>query len=40
MAKEAKGRDDYIPHPEHRAFRKLLRPHLRKVLVIDYMAKD
>jgi len=35
VAKDAKGRDDYLPHPEHRAFGKLLRPHLKKVLVID-----
>ncbi len=32
-------RDAYLPHPEHKAFGKLLRPILDKVLVIDYIAK-
>lgn len=26
----------YLPHPEHKAFGKLLGPHLEKVLVVDY----
>jgi hypothetical protein len=30
----------YLPHPAHKAFGKLLHPHLDKVLVIDYIAKD
>ena len=30
------GRDAYLPHPEHKAFGKLLGPHLDKVLVIDF----
>ncbi len=37
---DAKGRDAYLPHPAHKAFVKLLRPHLDKVLVIDYVAKQ
>ncbi|MCB0089707.1 MAG: Dabb family protein [Caldilineaceae bacterium] len=32
------GRDAYLPHPDHRAFGALLRPHLDKVLVFDYWA--
>ena len=29
----------YLPHPEHKNFGKILRPHLDKVLVIDFVAK-
>jgi len=29
----------YLPHPEHKAFGKLLGPHLDKVLVIDYWTR-
>lgn len=29
-------RDAYLPHPDHTAFGALLRPHLEKVLVVDY----
>ncbi len=36
----AKDRDAYLPHPAHKAFGKLLRPCLDKVLVIDFVAKD
>ncbi len=32
-------RDAYLPHPDHKAFGKLLRPILDKVLVVDYVAK-
>lgn len=32
-------RDAYLPHPAHRAFVNLLRPHLEKVLVFDYWAQ-
>jgi len=35
-----KGRDAYLPHPAHKAFGKVLRPYLDKVLVIDFVAKD
>ena len=32
-------RAKYLPHPAHKEFVKLLRPHLDKVLVIDYVAQ-
>ena len=32
-------RTAYLPHPDHKAFGKLLGPHLEKVLVIDYWTK-
>ncbi|MEZ4863112.1 MAG: Dabb family protein [Caldilineaceae bacterium] len=35
----AAGRDAYLPHPDHRAFGAILRPHLEKVLVLDYWAR-
>jgi hypothetical protein len=35
----AKDRDAYLPHPAHKAFGKVLRPYLDKVLVIDFVAK-
>lgn len=35
---DAKGRETYLPHPAHQAFVALLKPHLEKVLVIDYKA--
>ncbi len=38
--KDAKGRAVYLPHPAHKAFVKVLGPHLDKVLVIDYVAKE
>ena len=34
----AKDREIYLPHPAHQAFVALLKPHLEKVLVIDYKA--
>lgn len=34
-----KDRDIYLPHPAHKAFGKILRPHLDKVLVFDYYTK-
>ena len=36
--RDAAGRDAYLPHPAHRAFGQLLRPHLANVLVLDYWA--
>lgn len=33
-------RDTYLPHPAHEAFGNILRPHLEKVLVVDYWAKS
>jgi len=37
--RDEKGRNTYLPHPAHKAFVKLLKPHLDKVLVVDYWAK-
>jgi hypothetical protein len=34
-----KDRDDYLVHPDHKAFVEILKPHLDKVTVIDYWAK-
>ena len=34
-----KDRDDYLVHPEHKAFVEVLKPHLDKVTVIDYWTK-
>lgn len=33
-----KDREEYLPHPAHKAFVDVLKPHLDKVLVIDYWA--
>jgi hypothetical protein len=33
-----KDRQEYLPHPAHKAFVDVLTPHLDKVLVIDYWA--
>ena len=33
------GREKYLPHPAHKAFVKLLMPHLEKVFVVDYFAQ-
>lgn len=35
-----KDREVYLPHPDHKAFGKLLRPHLEKVTVVDYWAAE
>lgn len=32
-------RDAYLPHPEHKNFVTILKPHLDKVLVVDYKAQ-
>lgn len=34
-----KGRDDYLPHPAHKEFVKLVGPHLADVLVVDYWSR-
>ena len=34
-----KDRDDYLVHPDHKAFVDVLRPHLDKVTVLDYWTK-
>lgn len=36
--KSEKDREIYLPHPAHKAFVEVLKPHLDKVLVIDYWA--
>jgi hypothetical protein len=36
---DEKGRDEYLPHPDHKEFGKLVGPHLDKVLVVDYWTK-
>lgn len=33
------GRAAYLPHPAHKAFGKVLGPHLDKVFVVDYWAE-
>ncbi len=33
------GRAIYLPHPDHKAFGKVLGPHLEDVMVLDYWAK-
>ncbi|OHB72041.1 MAG: stress responsive protein [Planctomycetes bacterium RBG_13_63_9] len=38
--KDAKGREVYLPHPEHKRFVELAGPHFDKVLVVDYVAKN
>lgn len=30
----------YLPHPEHQAFVKILRPHLEKAVVVDYWTNE
>jgi hypothetical protein len=29
----------YLPHPEHQAFIELMKPHMEKVLVLDYWTR-
>jgi len=33
------GLETYLPHPAHERFVKMLRPHLDKALVVDYVAQ-
>jgi hypothetical protein len=33
-------RDKYLPHPAHKEFVGLLKPHLEDVLVVDYVVKE
>jgi len=33
-----KDRDDYLVHPDHKAFVEILLPHLDKATVVDYWA--
>ena len=37
--KDEAARAAYLPHPEHKAFVDLMKPHMEKVLVIDYWAE-
>ncbi len=37
--KDKAGLAAYLPHPAHKAFVELLKPHLEKVYVFDYTAK-
>lgn len=36
---DEKGREVYLPHPDHKAFGDVLRPHMSDVFVIDYWGK-
>ncbi len=36
--KSEADREAYLPHPKHKAFVDVLKPHLDKVLVVDYWA--
>ena len=38
--KSEKDRDDYLVHPDHKAFGKMLGPILADVFVIDYWAQE
>lgn len=38
--KDEKGREVYLPHPEHQAFVKIVGPVLDDVLVVDYWTKQ
>lgn len=38
--KSDKDRDDYLPHPDHQAFGKLVGPVLDDVFVIDFFSGD
>jgi hypothetical protein len=35
-----KDRDDYLVHPEHKAFGDVLKPYLDKVTVVDYWVNN
>jgi hypothetical protein len=36
---DAAGRDAYLPHPAHKEFVDLVKPHLEDVCVVDYWAR-
>lgn len=38
--KDAKARDEYLPHPAHEEFKKLAVPRIDKVLVVDYVVQE
>ena len=33
------GREAYLPHPAHKAFVEVLKPHMAKAVVLDYWAE-
>lgn len=35
-----RDREIYLPHPAHQAFVEVLKPHLEKVVVVDYWAEN
>jgi hypothetical protein len=35
-----KDRNDYLPHPDHKAFVDIAGPHIDKVTVVDYWANE
>lgn len=37
---DAAGRDAYLPHPAHKEFVDLVKPHLDDVCVVDYVPRD
>lgn len=37
--KSEADREAYLPHPAHKAFVEVLKPHMEKVVVLDYWAK-
>lgn len=37
---DAAARDAYLPHQAHQDFVAILKPHLDKVLVVDYFSKN
>jgi hypothetical protein len=38
--KNEADRDKYLPHPAHKEFVTVLKPHLDEVLVVDYVVKE
>ena len=38
--KDQQARDEYLPHAAHKEFVQLVGPHVEKVLVFDYWAKE
>jgi hypothetical protein len=38
--KSEADRDAYLPHPAHKRFVDLLKPHLEKATVVDYWAQQ
>ena len=38
--KNKEGLETYLPHPEHKNFVPLIKPHLEKVFVFDYTPRD